>query len=704
MTRDTTDRPLRRGRRHAPPLLLPALLIPFLALGPAAFAEKFTGSRHADDPTRLQLRDVFDLEWISEPRLSPDGSRVVYQRNSFDIMEDAARSTLWLLENPGSGKAPRPLTDSAGAARESMARWSPDGSKVVYASSGEHGTQLYMRHLDGGREVSVKLTQLTRPPRSVAFSPDGRFLALTLFVPAKSQAMVELPGRPEGARWAEPARVIDDLIYRSDGEGYLEDGAVQLFLLSATGGTPRQLTDGDFEVRGEPVWTPDGGAILFTSNRREGWRHDPLESEIYQVALASGAIQPLTQRKGPDGQPVMSPDGKMLAWVGFEDRVQGYQVAQLSVMRLTSVRALVLTRQLDRSVSSPRWAADGQGLYFSYSDEGNGKIGYVTLGGKVEVVAENVGGTTLGRPYASGSYSVAQNGDVAFTMTRPDHPGDLALASRSANGEYSTRRITQINTDLLGYKELGSVEEFWVASSHDERQIQGWIVKPPGFDPGKKYPLVLEIHGGPFADYGDRFSAEMQLYASAGYVGLYMNPRGSTSYGEEFGNLIHHAYPSYDYDDLMSGVDEVIRRGYVDEKNLFVTGGSGGGVLTAWTVGHTDRFRAAVVAKPVINWTSFVFTADNGPFFWKYWFPGMPWDEPENYFKRSPLSYAGNVKTPTMLLTGELDYRTPISESEQFYQALKLQKVDSVLVRIPGASHGIARRPSQLMTKVAHVL
>ena len=242
------------------------------------------------------------------------------------------------------------------------------------------------------------------------------------------------------------------------------------------------------------------------------------------------------------------------------------------------------------------------------------------------------------------------------------------------------------------------------ASSHDGREVQGWLVTPPDFDAKKKYPLILEIHGGPFANYGERFSTEMQLYAAAGYVVLYVNPRGSTSYGEEFANLIHLNYPGQDYDDLMSGVDAVLARGFIDEKQLFVTGGSGGGVLTSWTVGKTDRFAAAVVAKPVINWYSFVLTADAYNFFYKYWFPGFPWEYPDHYLKRSPLSLVGNVTTPTMLLTGEADYRTPISETEQYYQALKLRKIDTALVRVPEASHGIAQRPSNLISKVAHIL
>jgi acylaminoacyl-peptidase len=267
-----------------------------------------------------------------------------------------------------------------------------------------------------------------------------------------------------------------------------------------------------------------------------------------------------------------------------------------------------------------------------------------------------------------------------------------------------SQRLTQVNEDLFSYKNLGKVEELWWQSSFDNQKIQGWIVTPPDFDPRKKYPLILEIHGGPFAMYGPAFAAEIQLFAAAGYVVLYTNPRGSTGYGQAFGNAIHHDYPNHDYEDLMSGVDAVISKGYIDTKNLFVTGGSGGGVLTAWIIGKTDRFKAAVVAKPVINWYSHTLYADNPAFFTKYWFSGKPWEVPEEYMKRSPISLVGNVKTPTMILTGEQDFRTPMAESEQYYAALKLQQVEAALVKIPNASHGLSNKPSMLMSKVTSIL
>ncbi len=673
------------------PALLSAFALTVLALPPVS-AEPET----PPDPRRFQLMDVFELEWASDPQLSPDGATIVYVRNFMDVMSDRRRSNLWAVSFDGSDH--RPLT--SGLSNDASPRWSPDGKRLLYASSAEGGTQLYVRWMDTGQ--TARLTQLTSSPSGLAWSPDGKRIAFSMLARERREPFVKLPEKPEGAEWAQEAVAIDTLIYRRDGAGYVEPGFRQIFVLSADGGTPRQVTAGAFHHGDAPAWTPDGQALVFSANRNDDWQLDPLNSELYELSLADGKIHALTDRQGPDDSPAVSPDGRHIAYLGFDDRLQGYQIRRLYVLeRADHAQPRLLTAKLDRALSSPSWAADGAGIFFSYSDRGNTKIGYVSMAGQLEDLAGDLGGTSLGRPYSGGSFSAGAGGRFAYTQSRPYYPADVAAGRR---GEGGVRRLTRLNDDLFGHKNLGTVEEIWYPSSHDDRQIQGWIVKPPGFEPGVKYPLILEIHGGPFANYGDRFSAEVQLYAAAGYVVLYTNPRGSSSYGEEFGNLIHHAYPSHDYDDLMSGVDAVVAEGYVDEDNLFVTGGSGGGVLTAWIVGKTDRFRAAVSAKPVINWYSFALTADAYNFFYKYWFPGFPWDHPQAYLERSPLSLAGNVKTPTMLLTGEADYRTPISESEQFYQALKLRQVDTMLVRIPGASHGIARRPSNLMAKVAHIL
>ena len=645
-------------------------------------------------PQHFELADVFQLEWITDPRISPDGKTIVAARRSMDIQSDRRRGELWIydVEN-GSG---RPLVTEG---NPGSPRFSPDGKRLLYVAADENGgAQIFVRWFDDGS--TARLSQLPDSPGNLTFSPDGRHIAFSMFVPQKSEPPVSMPEKPEGAEWADPPLYIEQMVYRADGQGYVEPGSSQLFVLPAEGGTPRQLTSGPWDHDSRIAWLPDSSGLIFAANRRPDHELEPFDSEIFELTLADGNLRALTDRRGPDSSPTLSPDGHWLAYLGFDDRYQGYQVTRLYVLDRRTGDVRCLTEKLDRSAGTPVWDASGQGVFFQYADRGNGKIAHVDLSGQVEEVTGNLGGTSLGRPYGGGTFTVSNDDRIAFNHTQPDHPADLAVVSRGQKA----KRLTRLNDDLFGHKELGAVEEIWFNSSHDDRALQGWIVKPPGFDKNRKYPLVLEIHGGPFEDYGDRFSAEVQLFAAAGNVVLYMNPRGSTSYGEEFGNLIHHAYPGDDFHDLMSGVDAVLERGFVDPERLYVTGGSGGGVLTAWIVGHTDRFRAAVVAKPVIHWTSFALTADAYNFFYKYWFPGPPWEHHEHYWKRSPLSRVGHVKTPTMLLTGELDYRTPIAESEQFFQALRLRQVPTAMVRIPGASHGIANRPSQLIAKVAHIL
>ena len=644
---------------------------------------------------RFQYLDVFELEVASDPRISPDGSRVVYVRRGFDIMTDGARSALWSINTDGSDH--RALTDGTSGA--ASPRWSPDGGRLLYVSSQDGSSQIFVRWMDTGQ--TAELTNVTESPGDVAWSPDGDWIALTMFVPEPAPTFAQMPQKPDGAEWNEAPIVIDRLRYRADGRGYLDRGHTHIFVMPAEGGTPRQLTSGPFDHGGSLSWSPDSRSIVFSANRGDP-DFDVRNSEVYEISVETGELTQLTDRFGPDASPSISPDGSLIAYTGLDDRYQGYQVTHLYVMDRLGRGSRVVT-DFDRDIGSLNWSADGRGLYFQFDDEGITKIGYVSLEGDVETLAQDIGGVGLGRPYGGGSYTVSRDGRFAFTHTSPSHPADVAVGSR---GE-EVRRITMLNEDLLGHKKLGEVEEIWWESSYDGRRVQGWIVKPPDFDPNRDYPLMLEIHGGPFSNYGPRFTAEIQLFAAAGYVVLYTNPRGSTSYGEEFGNLIHHAYPGYDYDDLMSGVDAVIERGYIDEDNLMVTGGSGGGVLTAWIVGKTDRFKAAVVVKPVINWISFSLTSDGYSSYYQYWLPGPVWEEGnlEHYWARSPLSLVANVTTPTMLMTGEDDLRTPMAETEQYYQALKLLGVETQMVRIQNSYHGIAgSSPSNLIAKVANVL
>ena len=665
-----------------------------LALAVLCAGAPLLHAKDAPPANRFTPRDLFDLEVARDPQISPDGTMIAFVRAGADIMKDRYRSGLWIVNYSG-GEA-RPLGDNT--ARESAPRWSPDGKKLLFTSDRDGTAQLYVRWMDTGQVA--QLTHVQEAPQDATWSPNGRWIAFSMSVPDEVEPFVKMPTKPKGAEWAKEPKTIRRMIFRRDGEGYLQEAHAQIFVLPADGGTPRQLTRGAYDHAGKLEWTPDSATLLFSANLKDDPDYDPAESEIHAIDIADGAITTLTHRVGPDAQPAISPDGNHIAYVGFDDHVQGYQVTQLYVMNRDGGGARALTSKLDRDAADPVFSRDGKGVYFSYDDRGNTRIAYVTLDGKLTELARNLGGVSHSRPYGGGSFSIASNGRFAYTMTRAEHPADIAVGRRGDKA----RQLTRLNDDVFATRELGKVEELQWQSSFDRREIQGWIVKPPGFDAKKKYPLILEIHGGPFANYGDRFASEMQLYAAAGYVVLYTNPRGSTSYGEEFGNLIHHAYPGHDYDDLMSGVDALLAQGYVDANKLYVTGGSGGGVLTAWIVGSTNRFRAAVVAKPVINWTSHALTADNPAFFTRYWFPGSPWERQNDYWARSPLARVGQVQTPTMLITGEADHRTPISESEQYYAALKLRKVDTALVRIPDSSHSMEGRPSFLVAKIAHIL
>jgi len=668
----------------------------------AAFLLAFSSStaRAQEQADRLTPMDVFNLQYAADPQISPDAKRIVYVRQSSDVMADKHESNLWIINFDGSDH--RPLT--TGHASDGSPRWSPDGTRIAYISDREGKPQIYVRWMDSGQ--TAKLTDLANPPSDLAWSPDGKLISFASLVETKPPQIATLPKPPEGAKWADPPKLYEQLIYRFNGRGYLKPGFMQLFVVAADGGAPRQLTSGNLPYGGMPfgdggrtVWTPDGKYLIFSANLHPDFDYDPLNTEVYELALANGAVKPLTSRKGPDNSPAISPDGKTIAYTGFDDRYQGHQTTRLYLMGRDGSNSRLATSNLDRDVQDPQWAKDGSGIYFLYDDQGDTKLGFYSLDGSLKELTGHLG--SGGSSYSGGAaYSVAANGAFALSYDTTSDPGDVAAGTLA---DPKPHVITALNQQLFAQKKLGQVEEFWFNSSVDKRKIQGWMVKPPDFEPGQKYSLILEIHGGPFANYGDRFDTNKQIWAAMGYVVLYVNPRGSTSYGEEFGNLIHHAYPGDDFYDLNSAVDAALASGAVDRDNLFVTGGSGGGVLTCWMVDRTPRFRAAASLYPVINWTSWVLTSDLPSFGTLYWFPGPPWSNAEQYWKRSVLSQVDKVTTPTLLATGEDDYRTPISEAEQYYEALKLRKVESALVRFPGEPHGLSARPSHQIAKILYV-
>ncbi len=664
-----------------------------------AFSNVNLALEKSDDSNTFNYQDIFELEYAASPRVSPNGDLIVYERRAFDVMTDNTRSNLWQINIDGNNH--RPLL--SGKASYRMPRFSPSGEQLAYISAIEGNSQLYVRWLDNGQ--TARITNLQQSPSDISWSPNGKWLAFSMFKPEEANGIFkDMPKKPDGAKWAGSAKYIDKTNYRTNAGGFVKSGYQHVYVVPAVGGTARQVTRGNFHHSGVINWSHDSKKIIISADRHQDWEYRPYESDIYQVDIETGDAVMLTKRPGPDYEPSISPNGKHIAYLRIEDRKLSSQNPDVYVMSAAGKKPINLTKGFDRQLENIQWSSDGKGVYFSYDDHGQKYLAYVSTKGKIKKLKVKLGGQSLGRPYTSGDYRVAGKKHIVYTLANTQRPADLAIAKNHKSNKQKSIQLTQLNDDLFASKQLAMVKALTVKSTADNREVEAWLALPANFDSSKKYPLILEIHGGPHAAYGPNFASEVQLMAAKGYVVVWANPRGSTSYGEEFANLIHHNYPSSDYDDLMAVVDGVIEQGYIDQEQLFVTGGSGGGVLTAWIVGKTDRFRAAVVAKPVINWLSFALTADGYTYYSQYWMPGMPWQQVEHLWLHSPLSLVGNVKTPTMLITGEVDYRTPMSETEQYYQALKLLKVDTAMVRIPKAHHGIAARPSNLVQKVGNIL
>jgi dipeptidyl aminopeptidase/acylaminoacyl peptidase len=636
-------------------------------------------------PRLLDKETFMEMESVGNPSISPDGKQIVFSRTWVDKVKDRSRSNIWIYDLD-SGRV-RELT--SGNYSDSSPVWSPDGKRIAFLSDRDGTTQLHILWLDT-REVA-QLTHLEYAPNDIRWSPDGKQLAYTAFVPDNDPILsVRLPERPRGAEWARPAVIVDRLQWGSDGRGPLPRGFTNVYLIDATlGGSPRQITTGKYN-NGSPEWSADGKTLYISGIRKPEAEYLRGDSEIYAIDLATLEVRALTDRKGPDGNPQVSPDGKWIAYTGYDDKRFTSHIASLYLMDNRGGGKRVWVEGLLSSPQGLIWATDNSGIYYTVEEKGSEQVYFAPVSGKPRKITD---GTQI-----LNGFTLASNGQAAVVRTTFKEPG--VLTSFNVRDASKMKKLVDVNEDILSNVKLGEAEEMWYTSK-DGLKVQGWLIKPANFEPGKKYPMVLWIHGGPWSMYSVAFNWAFQNFAANGYAVLYTNPRGSTGYGQEFVNGIQYSYPGKDYDDLMAGVDAAIAKGFIDERNLFVCGGSGGGVLTAWIVGHTDRFAAAVSMRPVINWHSFVGNTDGAS--WYNQFQKFPWEDPMEFAVRSPLHYVANVKTPTMVMTGESDLRTPITQSEEFYRALKMLKKETLLVRMPEEFHGW-RRPSHQLLQQLYLL
>lgn len=659
---------------------------------------------HAQQSRPLTAEMLFDWTWLADPQIAPDGSVIAYVKITADKMKDNYRASIWLIQPDGSGD--RQVTD--GTARDYSPRWSPDGKRLAFISTRRDKPQIFILDLEKGGEAR-QLTNEEKGAGNPAWSPDGQFIAFTSFVPKPDPEHEIIKAlKPEKAEWAPPAKIFTRLHYRSDGRGYLPNGFTHIFVIPAEGGESQQVTQGDYD-HSAPSWSADGKSLIFSAVRTANPDWDINDPEIYSVEIATGQIRQLTDHRGPDRSPLVSPDGRFIAYTGFDEHWYSYNVPKLYVMNTDGANPRMLTAGWDHSVgggvytdaSAPlgggeqmQWAADSSGVYFLSGDRGSTNLVFAPLEGKIRAITEG--------EHDLRAFSLAANGIIAGVRSTITRPYDLCSFTLE-NPE--PRWLTAVNAHLLEKRKLYNREMFWY-KSFDGRMIQAWLWKPADFAPTKKYPLLLQIHGGPHAMYGEAFAHEYALQASQGYLVLFPNPRGSSGYGQEFGNIIQYHYPGDDYRDLMLAVDEVVKRGYVDESRMGVIGGSGGGVLTSWTIGHTQRFAAAVVQRPVINWHSWVGSSDIGYSAMRRWFRQPPWEDAQDYIQRSPITYVGNVTTPTLVFHSEEDYRCPIDQGGQYYVALKVRNVEAKLVQMPEESHGLRSRgrPSHRIARLLHIM
>jgi dipeptidyl aminopeptidase/acylaminoacyl peptidase len=686
-------------------------------------------SPRAQETRLITEKDLFKFTWIADPQISPDGATVAYVRVTVNEKENRYETSLFAV--PASGaEAPRRLT--AGI-HDTTPRWSPDGRRIAFVRATEKDgkaqpTQIHLLMMDGGEARAI--TDVASGADGPVWSPDGRTIA---FNSSTSVGDVKKSDDPTpAAEHKSDVEVVTRAVYRSNGKaGYVDhERHAHIFSIevSDTGGggqtvsdtavrTPQQLTDGGFDERGME-WSRDGSTIYFLSTRVAEPSYDESGAELFAVPAAGGAIRKIAGIAGDISTISPSPDGKHIAFVGAlrGTPIRSYSQPDLWITdatpnstprNLTAAYDFDIAGGIGGDQSAPRgnnrkpivWSRDQQSLFVVAAEKGSANLKRVSVAtGAVEAVTDGAEDVV--------AYSATPDGaTLAATVSTQTSIGDIYVLPTSTAARRAPALVTHVNDDLFKGIRQSEPEEIWFRS-FDGKNIQGWILKPPDFDPSKKYPLILEIHGGPHSAYGNTYTHEFQWMAAKGYVVLYTNPRGSTSYGQEFGNIIQYRYPGDDYKDLMAGVDEVLKRGYVDASRLGVTGGSGGGLLTDWTITQTQRFKAAVAQRDIADWYGFWFTADF-TLFQPTWFRKAPWEDPEDFAARSPITHVANVTTPLMLVLGDQDYRTPPADGgEMMFRALKYRKIPTVMVRFPRENHELSRsgEPWHRVERLQHIV
>jgi len=646
---------------------------------------------------RLTSLDVFAFKSAADAQISPDGRQILYLHTIRDITIDEKVNSLMLSGDRTSWKD---VPETKGCL---VARWAPDSRRIAMLRKTGDKTAVVIRDVVSG-DTKI-LHESAAPMRELAWSPDGTRVAFQMRIDEPLPSWLGLAAAPAGAAWSPPVKVTERTFWRHDSYGEWPEGSYQILVASADGSAPaKQVTTGIW-WNGMPhlnppglVWSADSSEILFTGSNRPDWDEKPSDTDIHAVRADGSATRQITRHAGRASHPAVSPDGKSLAFKAADDSAFSFKRRRLYVMPMSGGEAKEILPGFDRSIEDIAWAADGKSLLVTYEAEGRREIARVTLDGKATPIAEDVG-ASIEMPYASGGFSLSSDGTVAYVRSAADVPAEVAVIPPSGPARTISRINAELARDINGFH---GAEMFWVEGG-EGRKVQCWLMKPKGKGP---HPMILEIHGGPYAQYGDRFSIKYQLLAAAGYAVLFTNPCGSTGYGEAFANALHDRFPGPDYDDLMAAVDVAAARPDIDEKNLFVTGVSGGGVLTLWCVTHTHRFRAACSIKPVVAWESWLLTADMGITNGLVWMGNeKPWENPGKYRARSPLAFAHMAKTPTMLMAGEADSRTPPTEAYQMYSAFKLAGLETSLVRFPNTSHSSwVMRPSLFAAEVSIML